>query len=39
MRVHLGISMPMHEFLLIILVLVAVVAVGALVVRARVGER
>lgn len=35
----MGVSMPMHEFLIIVLVLIAVVAVGALVVRARVGER
>lgn len=36
----MGVSMPMHEFLIILFVLIAVVAVGALVVRARfAGER
>lgn len=35
MRVHLGVSMPMSEFLLIVVVFVVLVAVGALVVRGR----
>lgn len=36
MRFHAGVSMPMSEFLLIIVVFVVLVAVGALVVRGKV---